>query len=94
MEPLTDSLNFCGAVYKVATDGTSSVVHSFNGADGCNPVGELVQAPDGHLYERILRRANTDSPSRRPEPQPSSESPLPGETFEMIHAFAPFDASQ
>jgi uncharacterized repeat protein (TIGR03803 family) len=53
----TDDGNFCGAVYKVAPDGTRSVLHVFKGTtlnpavdDGCNPVGELVEGPDGLLY--------------------------------------------
>ena len=54
----TQNSNFCGAVYKVSPGGTRTVLHVFKGSfaqppdgpDGCQPVGELVQADDGFLY--------------------------------------------
>jgi uncharacterized repeat protein (TIGR03803 family) len=40
----------CGGVYKIALDGTFSVVHALALEEGCVPLGELVQGADGHLY--------------------------------------------
>src|SRR5262249_30883029 len=43
----------CGIVYKLASDGTESVVHTFagGGADGCNPqFGRLAIDDGGNLY--------------------------------------------
>ena len=41
-----------GTVFKVDTNGTESVLHSFAGGttDGCNPVGGLVRDESGNLY--------------------------------------------
>jgi len=40
-----------GCVFRIAADGTESVLHSFGGgADGANPHGSLIQASDGNFY--------------------------------------------
>jgi uncharacterized repeat protein (TIGR03803 family) len=39
-----------GAIYKITPDGAFSVLHTFSGPDGINPLGELVQANDGNIY--------------------------------------------
>ncbi|MGO8672708.1 MAG: beta strand repeat-containing protein [Capsulimonadaceae bacterium] len=40
-----------GLVFKVWTDGTQfTILHRFAGTDGANPIGSLVQGPDGYLY--------------------------------------------
>jgi uncharacterized repeat protein (TIGR03803 family) len=40
-----------GCIYKIAPDGTLSVLHRFqNGADGSDPSGPLVLDPAGNLY--------------------------------------------
>jgi uncharacterized repeat protein (TIGR03803 family) len=82
----------CGGVFKVAPDGTLTMIHTFSGNDGCHPVGELVQSADGHLYGTtwvggphadLVLGAGTGTIFR---------ISLPGETFQVLHAFAPFDA--
>ena len=43
----------CGTVYKIAPDGTFTVLHSFLGAaasEGSDPMGPLTQGADGNLY--------------------------------------------
>jgi uncharacterized repeat protein (TIGR03803 family) len=40
----------CGIVFRLNTAGTLSVLHRFNGADGNQPSGPLVQDSDGNLY--------------------------------------------
>jgi uncharacterized repeat protein (TIGR03803 family) len=40
-----------GAAFKLALDGTETLLHSFgSGTDGWNPNGSLIQASDGNLY--------------------------------------------
>ncbi len=39
-----------GAIVKRAPDGTLSILHSFNGADGANPQGDLLRDRHGNLY--------------------------------------------
>jgi uncharacterized repeat protein (TIGR03803 family) len=39
-----------GSVLRIATNGTSTVLHSFNGTNGAHSFAALVFGPDGHLY--------------------------------------------
>jgi len=40
----------CGTIFKITPGGTFTTLHSFDGTDGVNPYGALVQATDGDLY--------------------------------------------
>ena len=41
----------CGVVYKLGTDGTETVLHSFSGgADGSTPAGAVIRDKAGNLY--------------------------------------------
>jgi uncharacterized repeat protein (TIGR03803 family) len=40
----------CGTVFKLAPDGSFTVLHAFQGADGADPVGGLVADGSGNLY--------------------------------------------
>jgi uncharacterized repeat protein (TIGR03803 family) len=41
----------CGTMFKIAPDGTETIVHAFGGgADGCNPEGTLSADAKGDLY--------------------------------------------
>jgi uncharacterized repeat protein (TIGR03803 family) len=40
----------CGTVFKITPSGALTTLHSFDGADGWNPFGALVQATDGDFY--------------------------------------------
>jgi uncharacterized repeat protein (TIGR03803 family) len=40
----------CGTVFRMTADGTVKTVHSFDGGDGNEPDGALIQASDGNLY--------------------------------------------
>ncbi len=42
----------CGTVFKVDTNGSETVLHSFTGGttDGCNPIGGLLRDKAGNLY--------------------------------------------
>jgi uncharacterized repeat protein (TIGR03803 family) len=39
-----------GTVFKIASSGTLTTLHSFNGTDGSSPLGGLVQGTDGNFY--------------------------------------------
>jgi uncharacterized repeat protein (TIGR03803 family) len=43
-----------GAIFRLATSGTLTVVHSFNGTDGENPEGTMIVAANGELYGTTL----------------------------------------
>ena len=40
----------CGTVFKLDTAGTETVLHSFDGTDGSNPVAGLVRDAEGNFY--------------------------------------------
>ena len=40
----------CGTIYKLAPDGTETVLYRFSGADGMNPAAELKLDKKGNLY--------------------------------------------
>lgn len=47
----SDSANGAGTVFRIATNGTLTVIHSFTGGeDGATPINGVVQAADGYLY--------------------------------------------
>ena len=51
---LRGGTNDQGVVYRITTDGTFSVLHSFTGTDGSNPEGTLVVGKDGAMYGTTL----------------------------------------
>jgi uncharacterized repeat protein (TIGR03803 family) len=42
--------NGCGVVFKIDSSGNESVLHSFNGTDGKNPIAGLTMDSAGNLY--------------------------------------------
>jgi uncharacterized repeat protein (TIGR03803 family) len=45
-----------GTIYRIAKDGTGfTVLHEFNGSDGENPEGDLVDGLDGYLYGTTMK---------------------------------------
>ncbi|MEM9102269.1 MAG: choice-of-anchor tandem repeat GloVer-containing protein [Pseudomonadota bacterium] len=53
--PHYDGPNVHGTVFRIKKNGTEfSIVHQFSGADGSQPRGPMVIAPDGHLYGTTL----------------------------------------
>jgi uncharacterized repeat protein (TIGR03803 family) len=44
-----------GVVFRLATDGVYTVLHSFSGFDGANPQGGVVEDASGNLYGTALR---------------------------------------
>jgi uncharacterized repeat protein (TIGR03803 family) len=40
----------CGTVFKITSGGTLTVLHSFKGNDGNEPIGGLIQGADGNFY--------------------------------------------
>lgn len=51
---LRGGANDAGTLYKLTLAGALTTVYTFNGADGRNPEGRLVQGPDGALYGTTL----------------------------------------
>jgi len=47
--------NFGGAVFRISSGGIITILHSFNGADGNEPVAILFQGSDGDLYGTTAR---------------------------------------
>jgi uncharacterized repeat protein (TIGR03803 family) len=48
----------CGTVFKVAPDGTETVLHAFQGNDGWEPRGNLIMDASGNLYGTTLLGGN------------------------------------
>src|SRR5215831_4589065 len=40
----------CGTVFKITPEGVLTTLHNFDGTDGANPLGALLQATDGDFY--------------------------------------------
>lgn len=40
----------CGTIFKIAADGTETILHVFKGTDGATPVGALITDKKGRLY--------------------------------------------
>ncbi|MGD0364846.1 MAG: choice-of-anchor tandem repeat GloVer-containing protein [Bryobacteraceae bacterium] len=40
----------CGTVFKVAPSGSLTTLHSFDGTDGWQPIGGVIEAADGNFY--------------------------------------------
>jgi uncharacterized repeat protein (TIGR03803 family) len=40
----------CGTIFKISPQGALTTLHSFDGADGSSPSGNLLQATDGKFY--------------------------------------------
>ena len=45
-----DCIDGCGTVFKITPNGTLTVLHSFAGPDGGDPLAALIQASDGNFY--------------------------------------------
>jgi len=39
-----------GTVFKMSPKGKITILHTFNGSDGADPIGQLIQANDGNFY--------------------------------------------
>jgi uncharacterized repeat protein (TIGR03803 family) len=81
----------CGGIYRIAPDGTLTIIHTFNVTDGCNPVGELAVGADGHLYGTTQQGGPNTDASLILGTGTIFRVSIPDETFSMIHAFAARD---
>jgi uncharacterized repeat protein (TIGR03803 family) len=45
-----NNINACGTVFEITAVGVLTVLHTFEGYDGCGPLGGLIQAANGDLY--------------------------------------------
>src|SRR5262245_30843869 len=72
-----------GVVFKVTSDGSLTVLHNFAGgeADGAQPLGALVQAPDGVFYSTTKFGGSADTGT-------IFRMSLSG-TVTVLHAFGP-----
>ena len=52
-----------GTVFKMTTSGALTILLSFNGTNGANPMAGLVQGPDGLLYGTTLNGGTNDADS-------------------------------
>jgi uncharacterized repeat protein (TIGR03803 family) len=52
----------CGTIFKIATDGTETVLHSFNGSDAWFPVDPPVMDETGNLYGTTAEGGNQNCP--------------------------------
>lgn len=50
--------NDAGTIFRIALDGTFTLLHEFNGGQGENPEGTLIQAADGNLYGTTMQGGN------------------------------------
>jgi uncharacterized repeat protein (TIGR03803 family) len=48
--PEAPSPEECGTIFQITTTGAFTLLHTFSGTDGGNPIGGLVQATNGTLY--------------------------------------------
>jgi uncharacterized repeat protein (TIGR03803 family) len=81
----------CGTVYRVTPDGTLTVLHEFARADGCFPVGELVEGLDGNLYGTTSAGGpNSDAPNAS-RGTGTVFRITPAGVLSSLHAFAPYD---
>jgi uncharacterized repeat protein (TIGR03803 family) len=46
----TPSPEECGTIFQITTAGAFTLLHTFSGSDGANPIGGLVQATNGTFY--------------------------------------------
>lgn len=46
----TSQCQGCGTVFRLSRDGRFNTLHSFGVADGCFPMGGVIEASDGNLY--------------------------------------------
>lgn len=58
----TDIIGDFGTVYKLTVSGALTTLHTFTGADGANPMGELMQANDGNYYGTTFNGGANDDP--------------------------------
>jgi uncharacterized repeat protein (TIGR03803 family) len=69
----------CGVIFKITPGGEFTSLHIFDGTDGYDPYGGLVQATDGNLYgTTLLGGANDDG---------TVFKITPGGTFTKLHNF-------
>ena len=45
-----NNINSCGTIFEITAVGILTVLHTFEGYDGCGPLGGLMQAANGNLY--------------------------------------------
>lgn len=50
----------CGTIFRLAQDGSETVLHAFKGSDGANPIfSRLIRDRQGNLYGTTFRGGNT-----------------------------------
>ncbi len=46
----------CGTVFRITLQGAFATLHTFDGSDGSNPAGPVIQATDGNFYGTTLQQ--------------------------------------
>lgn len=79
-----------GTVFKIGTDGSETVLHSFmpEGGDGQRPYGALIQARDGLLYG-VTSEGGTTSSGGSTGSGTIFRLNLDGSGYEIVHHFDP-----
>jgi uncharacterized repeat protein (TIGR03803 family) len=70
-----------GTIYKITPDGTFTSLHSFDGSDGSQPIGGLMQAGDGNFY------GTTETGETSSSSNGSVFRITPAGTFTALHFF-------
>ena len=74
-----------GTVFKVTPGGALTTLYSFtDGADGADPVGDLIQAPDGNLYGTTFVGPNGEG---------TVFKIIPGGALTTLYAFCPLSGN-
>jgi uncharacterized repeat protein (TIGR03803 family) len=79
----TTPLGECGTIFQITTAGAFTLLHSFSGSDGANPVGGLMQATNGTLYGTTVFGSTGGS----------CQNVCPGTVYSLSMGLGPFVAA-
>ncbi len=83
----------CGTVFKITPTGTFTTLHSFEGTDGANPEGALLEATNGQFYGTTWAGGTNDSCQVAGVGCGTVFKITPAGTLTMLHSFDGSDGS-